>query len=196
MQLCSLALLSRGIVLGRTFVNKSDWGVNNCSRSCHQSQVLSCCHWSGMCVCVNWLVRFKWYYWLLGCCSRSQSWLVSFDPLVMFSYSILLICYVNVINFLFVWCLQLIVDICYQKSVYDSKQAYCNKINCCLDGGNTKLRMASSSSNCIKFTNNYFADWSNIHWWRWFVEWSPQGSGSMYKKWKHAFHILWTLLPL
>ena len=42
-----------------------------------------------------------------------------------------------------------IVDICYQKSVYDSKQAYCNKINCCLDGGNTKLRMASSSSNCI-----------------------------------------------
>ena len=44
MQLCSLALLSKGIVLGRTFVNKSDWGVNNFSGSCHQS---------GMCVCVN-----------------------------------------------------------------------------------------------------------------------------------------------
>ena len=44
MQLCSLALLSKGIALGRTFVNKSDWGVNNFSGSCHQS---------GMCVCVN-----------------------------------------------------------------------------------------------------------------------------------------------
>ena len=108
--LCNLAVLARGVVLGRTFVNKSDWGFNNLSRSHHWSQELSCCHWSGMCVCVNWLVRFEWCYWLLDCCSVSQSWLVRFNPLVMFIYLFWFFCYVNVINLLFVWCWQLLTS--------------------------------------------------------------------------------------